>query len=179
MIPTSKFEILRRKTAPNGSAIFQSPQFQLPPAAGTTVAVRGLALGAHLTNSEQFDLAQGGSFYGHLTRRVTTGGLSLSDRVFGVTSATPEGLESPFSDGDSVTVERAEELECEGPNYIMLSGTGSISSGTTVPQNLSFVTGRLRIAQAGDVVCYTLAANNLTPTDDGLTDLRIRVVAAL
>jgi hypothetical protein len=178
MTPTSKFEILRRKTPLNASAIFQSPTFISAPV-GTETAVRGLALGAHKTNPEQFDLAAGNSFIGHLTRRVVQGGLTLSDRVFGVTSAAPVGLESPFSDGDAVTVERAEEIECEGPNYLMLSGTGAVSSGTTVPQSLSFFTGRLRVAQAGDVVVYTLTANNLTPTDDGNNDLRIRAVAAL
>lgn len=177
MTPTSKFEILRRRTNLNGSALFQSPQFATA-AVGVETAVRGLALGAHATNSEQYDLASGNSFIGHLTRRVVQGGLTLADRVFGVTSATPVGLESPFTDGLEVTVESAEEIECEGPNYIMLSGTGSISTNTTVPQQLSFFTGRLRIAQSGDNVAYLLTANNLTSMNDGNNDLRIRAVRA-
>jgi hypothetical protein len=179
MNPTSKFEILRRRSPLNQSGKFQSPIYNTGTfatlAAGTETAVRGLALGAHATDGESLDLAGGQNFVGFLTRRVTKGGLSLSDRVFGVTSATPVGLESPFADGEPVTVEAAEEIEVEGPNYIMTSGTGALSSGTTLPQSLSFVTGRLRIAQAGDVVYGTLMANNLTAMADGNNDLRIRV----
>jgi len=179
MTPTSKFEVLRKKQGVlNASAKFASSQI-LTAAAGTETAVRGLALGQHPTDPDSFTLANGQSFLGHLTRRVTIGGLTLSDRVFGVTSATPVGLESPNKDGDAMSLERAEEIECEGPNYIMTSGTGAITSGTTVPQNLSFTTGRLRIAQAGENVVYTLTANNLTPTDDGNNDLRIRAVSPL
>lgn len=173
--PTSKFEILRRRPNLNGSATFQSPSFQTA-ATGTETAVRGLALGACIPNSEQYDLAQPTSFIGHLTRRVVQGGLTLSDRVFGVTSATPVGLEAPFTDGLEVTVESAEEIECEGPALILTSGTGAISSGTSVPQLLSFFNGKLRIAQASDNAYYSLAANNLTPMNDGNNDLRIRAV---
>lgn len=172
---TSKFEILRRRNNLNGSATFQSPFFQTA-AVGTETAVRGLALGAHITNSEQYDLAQPTNFIGHLTRRVVLGGLTLADRVFGVTSATPVGLEAPFTDGLEVTVESAEEIECEGPNLILTSGTGLINSSTTVPQLLSFFNGKLRIAQSGDNAYYSLTANNLTPMNDGNNDLRIRAV---
>lgn len=176
MRPTSKFEILRKRPVLNASGVYTSEQASTA-AAGTETAPRGLALGAHPTKPEELDEANGKSFIGHLTRRVVVGGMTLTDRVFGVTSPTPVGLEEPFKDGEEVSVERAEEIEVEGSGYIMTSGTGAITSGTGVPQNLSFIAGRLRIAQAGDVPYYTLTANNLTPTDDGNNDLRIRCQA--
>ncbi len=173
MQPTSLFEILRRRPQLNASGSFASSQLGSA-AAGTETAARGLALGAHTTDPDSLALASGGNFVGHLTRRVVVGGLSLADRVFGVTSATPVGLESPFTDGLEVSVERAEEVELEGPAYLY-SGTGMITSATTVPQDLSFINGLVRVAQAGENVYYTLTANNLTPMTTG--NLRIRMVA--
>jgi hypothetical protein len=174
--PTSKFEILRRRPVLNASGVYASETLATA-SDGAETAARGLALGAHPTSKEAFDEANGKSFIGHLTRRVVKGGLTLTDRVFGVTSAVPVGLESPFKDGEEVSVERAEEIEVEGPAYIMTSGTGAIDTNTAVPSSLSFIAGRLRVAQTGDVVFYTLTANNLTPTDDGNSELRIRAQA--
>jgi len=173
MTPNTQFEILRRKPWLNASANFSSSQLASG-VSGTETAARGLALGPHATDGEQFSLAAGNGFIGHLTRKVVIGGLTLSDRVFGVTSATPVGLESPFSDGLEVTVEKAEEIECEGSTYLY-SGTGQITSQTTVPQQLSFINGQLRIAQSGETAFYSLTANNLTAAVAG--NLRIRAVA--
>lgn len=173
MTPTSQFEILRRKPVLNASGNFASSLVNSA-TAGTETGARGLALGAHATDPESLDLAGGKNFIGHLTRRVVVGGLTLADRVFGVTSATPVGLESPFTDGLEVTVERAEEIEVEGWAYLY-SGTGQIVPGTAVGAALSFINGLLRIAQSGDNVYYQLTANNLTPMTVGT--LRIRAVA--
>jgi hypothetical protein len=172
MKPTSKFEILRRQPTLNASGKFASAQLESA-AAGTETAARGLALGQKTDDPESFQLATGTNFMGHLTRRVTKGGLSLSDRIFGVTSATPVGLESPFTDGLEVSVENAIEVELEGPEYLH-SGTGNITSETAVPQPVSFIGGKVRIAQTGEIAYYTMTANNLTPMVDG--NLRIRMV---
>jgi hypothetical protein len=175
MTPSSPFEITRRRHTLNASGKYTNPLLS-GSVAGTETAPRGLALGAHPTDEAALDTAQHNNFIGHLTRRVVVGGLSLADRVFGVTSAAPVGLESPFSDGLEVTVERAEEAEMEGTDYLWTSGTGAISASTPVPSSLSYLNGRLRVAQANEIVNYTLMANNLTPLTSGA--LRIRVVAA-
>lgn len=179
MRPTSKFEILRRKSVLNASGTFTSPSYSLV-SEGTETAPRGLALGPHPTNPEAFDVAygDGNGYLGHLTRRVVKGGLTEVERLLGrVDSQTPIGHESPFKDGEEVSVERAEEFEAEGPDLILTSGTGAIDETTPVGTPLSFYHGKVRAAQANDTVYFTLSANNLDPVDDGNEDLRIRCVA--
>ena len=160
MEPTSLFEITRRDPSMNASAKYAD------------AAKRGFALGDHATDPESFDVAQHNNFVGHLTRNVNVGGLTLTDRVFGVTSDTPVGVEAPFTAGQEVSLEKAREIECEGSDYLVLSGTGALSNATAVPSNLSFKDGKLRLSQNGELVNYTLTANNLTPNTDG--NLRIR-----
>lgn len=186
MNPTSPFEIVRQKKVLNWSGVFTSLTYaqnsgNLTAVMGTQTAARGLALGAlganpvsggAANNSEGLDLAGGNNFLGHLTRRVVIGGLTLADRVFGVTSAVPVGLESPFSDGLEVTVESAQTIEAEGTQYLLTSGTGAITGSTAVGTGLSFNNGLLYVAQAADQVYYRLTANNL-PAADGVS-LRIR-----
>lgn len=176
MNPTSLFEILRRKPGLNASGKFASSQLNTA-AAGTETAPRGLALGAHATDAESLDLAQGqsGNYVGHLTRRVVVGGLTLADRVFGVTSATPVGLESPFQDGLEVTVERPEEFEAEGPSYLY-SGTGMLTSSTAIGAAISFKNGLIYAAQSGDQVYYTVSAKGLTPMTAGNLRFRFQAV---
>lgn len=163
MTPSSPFEITRR-----GKSINASGKYAI-------AADRGIALGAHLTDESSFDLAQGQNFVGFLTRRVVVGGLSITDRFFGVTSATPVGVEAPFTAGEEVTVEKALEVECEGPAYIY-SGTGGILTGTALPQSLSFKDGKIRVAQAGEVVLAMLTANNLTSSDGVSNRIRYEMV---
>lgn len=177
MTPTSQFEILRRQPQLNASGKFTSAYLTasgVNAVAGTESAPRGLALGAHATDPEALDVAQGNTFTGHLTRRVAVGGLSLADRVFGTTSPVPVGVESAFQDGLEVSVEKAEEIEVEGGGYLLLSGTGAITGATAIGTPLSFKNGLLYVAQAGDTPFYNLTANNLTSTDG--VSLRIRVV---
>ena len=177
MTPTSSCEILRRQPQSNASGGFTSAYLAgsgINAVTGTESAPRGLALGAHATDPEQLALATGKTFTGHLTRRVVVGGMSLADRVFGVTSAVPVGTESGFTDGMEVTVEKAEEIEVEGASYIQLTGTGLINGATAIGTPLSFVNGLFYVAQAGDTAYYNLTANNLTSSDG--TSLRIRAI---
>ena len=184
MTPTSQFEILRRQRILNASGKFLSASGTLP-AAGTVTAERGIALGAvgaspvsgaTANDSEAFDFAQHNTYIGNLTRRVVVGGLDLASRVFGVTSAVPVGLESPFQDGLEVTVERPEEMELEGSTYLVVSGTGAITTSTAIGANLSYYNGLLRASQTNEIVNFQLTANNLTSTDG--TSLRIRVITS-
>lgn len=185
MIPASQFEVLRREKSLNWSGKFTSAYLAANSGTGgvpgTVTAVRGLALGAAgaspvsgaTANDETaLDLASGSSFIGHLTRRVVVGGAQLQDRVFGPISAVPIGVEFPFPDGAEVTIESARTIELEGSSYLVLSGTGAITTATAVGAKLSFSNGLMYVAQAGDNVYYQLTANNLTPSDG--TSLRIR-----
>ncbi len=163
--PASKFDITRRDNgAGNASGIYDA------------VAPRGLALGAHATDPTKFDLAQSNNFIGVLTRDVTAAGLSLADRMFGRTSDDPVGLEGPFTAGEPVSVEKPHEMELEGYDLFIQSGTGAITTSTAIPQKLSYFNGRLRISQSGEDVNMHLTGNNL-PSTDGVA-LRIRVERA-
>ena len=168
MSATSPFEITRRDPSINASAKFTPP-------AGFDPVPRGFALGAHATDPESFDLAQHNTFIGHLTRFVRVGGLTLTDRVFGVTSDTPVGVESPFTAGQEVSVEKAKEIEAEGSAYLNNSGVRALANNTPVGTALNFYNGLLGIAQADEQINYRLTANNLTPNVSGA--LRIRAEA--
>lgn len=131
-----------------------------PNASGTyaSAAPRGFALGAHASDPEALGLAQGLNFIGFLTRDVVAGGLALADRIHGVTSATPVGLESPFLAGDPVTVEPAVEIEAEGAALLLTSGTGALTTSSAIGIGLSFKNGKVYAAQSGDSVYFTLSA---------------------
>ncbi len=155
MNPTSPFEITRRDPSINASAKFT-------PAEGFDPVPRGFALGAHATDPTAFDVAQHNTFIGHLTRQVKVGGLTITDRFFGVTSETPVGVEAPFVAGQEVSVEKAKEVELEGSAYLVLSGTGALTAATAVGTNLSFYNGYLRATQSEETPNYVLTAI-LTP----------------
>lgn len=164
MKPTSPFEITRRDPSINASAVFT-------PAQGFDPVPRGFALGAHATDAAAFDVAQHNTFLGHTTRIMRVGGLTITDRVFGVTSETPVGVESPFIAGQEITLEKAKEIELEGSDYLVLSGTGAVAANTAVGTNLSFYNGYLRQTQNGEVPNYVLTAH-LTPATDGAIRIR-------
>ncbi len=164
-LPSSPFEITRRDPSINASAVFTNPN-------GVDPVPRGFGLGAHATDPTLFDVAQHNTFIGHLTRQVRVGGLTITDRVFGVTSDTPVGVEAPFTSGQEVSVEKAKEIELEGSDYLVTSGTGAIASDTAVGSPLSYYNGKLRQTQTDEVVNYRISANGLTPMKAGA--LRIR-----
>jgi len=170
MTPSSQFEITRR--LPGHNASLKWPAGLSLPASGVVQAHRGTMVGVDSTDPEAAALATHNNFIGFLTRRVLIGGLSLTDRVFGVTSDNPVGVEAPFKSGEEISLEKALEVECEGSFYLY-SGTGQITSLTAVPSSLSFINGQVRVAQSGEIVRATLTANNLTSTDG--TSLRIRM----
>ena len=163
--PSSLFEITRPNDGArhSGLGIYNS------------VAPRGLALGASGT-PDVLALAQHNTFIGFLTRDVVAGGLSVSDRFFGRTSASPVGLEAPFAPGDPVSLEKAYEIEVEGADYLLPSGTGAITGATTIPQSCSFINGRLRITQSGEVANALLTAVALPPLNAGAVRCRFEML---
>lgn len=179
--PTSKFEILRRKNGQfNASAKYTSAYLAANgtnAVPGTETAVRGLGLGANVEANGTFDLAGPKNFIGHLTRRVTVGGLQLADRVFGVTTAVPAGVESPFPDGLEVSLEKGEEVELEGIGVYLASGAGALTTNTLPGTGLTYSSGLIKTCatDGSEIPFFTLTENNLTPVDAGA--LRIRMVA--
>ena len=169
MNPTSPFEITRRDPSINASAAFT-------PAQGFDPVPRGFALGAHATDPTLFDVAQHNTFLGHMTRIMRVGGLTITDRFFGVTSETPVGVESPFIAGQECTLEKAKEIELEGSAYLVQSGVGAITSQTAVGSPLSFKDGYLRQTQNGEIPNYVLTGH-LTATADGVAAGALRIRA--
>lgn len=164
MRPASKFDITRADDgARHASNVYDS------------AAPRGLGLGVHPFDETKFFAATHNNFIGFLKRDVVVGGLTLADRVFGRTSASPVGPEGPFTAGEEVTVEKAHEIEAEGYDYLWLSGTGSIDTNTALPQAMSMHYGRWRKTQSGENVNGYLTANNLTLHDADAGVLRVRI----
>ncbi|HVM48381.1 MAG TPA: hypothetical protein VMU04_10155 [Candidatus Acidoferrum sp.] len=165
MNPTSPFEVTRRDASINASANFT-------PAPGFDPVPRGFALGAHATDSTAFDVAQHNTFIGHLTRMMRVGGMTVTDRFFGMTSETPIGVESPFISGQECTIQKAKEIEAEGSAYLVTSGVRAIQPNTAVGTNLSFCNGYLGLTQPGETPNYVLTA--ILPASFTPGALRIR-----
>lgn len=173
MKPLSNFDITRSNPhAPNASGKVNF------------AAVRGLALGAHATDATQLAVAGPKNFIGFLCRNVIAGGISDADRLYGGReSDTVVGPESPVAVGKYASVRQADEIEAEGSALVLTSGTGALSSATAIGQALSFEpnSGKIRIAQSGDVVFLTLSAVLVAAEDIFDTDsnsFRIRATRA-
>ena len=95
------------------------------------------------------------SVLGFLTRDVVVGGPSEIDRA----QLYPGRLELPFAKGDECSLEVADAVECEGPDYI--SGTAGgysdgIDANTALGTMLGFVDGRFRKAVSADKSLWRL-----------------------
>lgn len=155
-IPTrvydSAFEIRVKSPNPHVSRVFTLPT-------GVQSVPRGLALMEHdsvneATTDKSALLAQpNGVFLGFLVRGVrdeTTdaGKLAvLEEQVF-------PRAEIPQASGGGVSVEEAIEIEAEGPDYLLASGVGAITTSTVEAgasdlgtTHLNFIDGKLRLAQ--------------------------------
>lgn len=151
MSASSRFEITRRNSGSCNVSLTWN-------GLGAT-GVLGLAVGAHLTDPEAGELASGTNFLGFLGRNVTLDGPTLEDRIFGPTGTTPLGPEFPVKRGDYVSVLKgADEVEVEGGDLVLLSGTGAITSTTPVGTPLSFTTGKFCVKQPQQREYFQLTA---------------------
>jgi hypothetical protein len=132
-------------------------------------ALRGTPMGAHATDEESFDLAGPTTFIGFSRRDITVEGVTLEHHFW-----PGQGDNVPEKAGGYVTIERADEVDVEGNDFMVKSGTGQITDQTAVGTQLSFYGGKFRVAQASDQPYFMLAAQ-LTPETDG--DVRIRCAA--
>ena len=146
MLPiTSLFEITKRSPRPYKSLV----------APTGAAAGRGTAFIEDPNNPGQGLKADGTApIAGFVTRPILVGGPTLADAVM------PNRIELPFTDGDYISLEQAEEVEAEGydpanVNGSLYSGSGAnaaktITGATTPGTRCSFRNGQFSVAVAGD-----------------------------
>lgn len=141
-------------------------------------APRGTPIMRDTTDPTKGALANGRTL-GFLVRDVQDGGPSVTDRA----ELFPGRLELPDATGGPSSLELFDEVEAEGPGYILLSGTGAIAANTARGTKLSFSGGRFYQAQGADIVQFVLADNSglagtaLVPEVSG--NLRIRAESVI
>lgn len=162
-MPRTSFEITQRQ---GDSGLIESRLFTLPSAAP---ALRGTALAQHPSDQDQAILANDDrAFIGFLTRDVTADGASLGDSVF------PGRIETPFKSGGSVGLESgAVEVEVEGADVAMTSGSRAVSGSTAVGTLLSFQDGKVALATTNKLAYFVLAAQ--IPVVDSGNGFRLRI----
>lgn len=133
---------------------------------------RGIAFGDDNTDPEKAALAGSTKFEGFLSRDAVQA-RSLRDLLH------PDSLlESPTISGEMATLEDFDEIEAEGTDFLVLTGTGVINSSAGVGTKLGFDgNGKLRVAQPGDNYYFEVTANSAVsssafPSRNG--ELRIR-----
>lgn len=123
------------------------------------------------TGERTFVVAEG-KCDGFMTRASrTTVGLTDSEQLYGL-ATDDTGGETPFTVGERGSIEVADALEVEGTDYIVISGTGAITSGTAVDTALSFSGGKFYVAQPDDYAQYLLKG---VMTEETEGNLRISV----
>lgn len=134
-----------------------------------SAAPRGTPLGSHASDPTAFALAGANNFLGWLRRDVTVAGPTLEQHYW------PGQTELPDKAGGYVTIERADEVDLEGADYLVASGgTNPIIAGSAPGTLVSFTGGKARLWQSGEVAHYKIAAH-LTPETPG--NLRVRLAA--
>lgn len=118
-------------------------------------AVRGKAIMRDTTNPDRGALATGTAL-GFLARDVVVGGPSVTDRA----QVFPGRLELQDAVDGQCSLEHFDEVEVEGSDYILLSGTGAIAANTTRGTKLAFSSGKFYQAQNGDEPQFLLADNS-------------------
>lgn len=131
-----------------------------------SLAVCGQGVALNPSNTGELILATGVRPY-HIERDVKAE-ISLEEHVFMPNILTPVKL------GTEVSARRVTQLEVEGADYIVKSGTGAITTGTAAHTELGMTDGKYRVKQSGDELAGRLRAQ-LTPEEDG--DVRILVEA--
>lgn len=133
-----------------------------------SAALRGTPVGQG-ADTETLALAGATNFLGFLRHDVTVAGPTLEHHFW------PNQTVMPVKAGTYCTVERADEIDVEGANFLTITGTGTLASNTAVGTQLGFVSGKWREKQTGDHA-YGMLAAQLTPETSGAVRLRIAVL---
>lgn len=104
---------------------------------------------------------------GCLTRDVLTSGVSVIERA----GVFPGRLEQADQADQQCSLRPLPEaIEVEGSDYIILSGagTGYIDANTAINTALSFLNGKIRVAQTNDVKVYNLSGKPTAETSGNI-----------
>lgn len=118
-----------------------------------TAAPRGFAVGPGASDGV-LAAAASGKFFGFLTRDVTVDGPLLTDKLLSHMDRDIDDF--PFKAGNMVSAEAADQLEVAGSGYI--DDTNPIDENSVIGVGVSFLGGKFREAQAGDIVYYNVTA---------------------
>ncbi len=120
---------------------------------------------------------------GFVTRAVrTTEGLNAEEIAFGLNEYTTASgstgeLATPFTVSKPGSIEMADELEVEGGDYILGTGTGAVTDQTAADTVLSFSDGKFYEAQTADWAQYRLV-KQMTPNTAGNARLYVKKIEA-
>ncbi|HEY1171037.1 MAG TPA: hypothetical protein VGH19_06660 [Verrucomicrobiae bacterium] len=131
-------------------------------------AIIGQAVMADATDPTKGIVASG-RFEGFLTRPVVDGAPALSDIVF------PGRGPLPFTMGHEAQVVLADEVEMEGEDYIVESGTGALAAVSAVGKKITPYQGKWRETQSGEVPFFVVQA--VLTSLDSENSFRIRATA--
>lgn len=138
---------------------------------------RGTAFGAGAT-AGTLALATPGNFIGFSVRDMNLTGLSLA-YYLGIEGPQGAGTDpemdwAPAKSGEELALAAADEYEAEGPDHLLLSGTGQLSSGTAVGTRIEFNNGKARVAQNEYDTEYIVAAQLTAKDSDNSFRIRFR-----
>ena len=169
----SNFEIRRSAATPGTIS-------GVLPAATTLVVGTPLMISAKDADTGVNTFAKATARYdGFLTKAArTTPGLSADELAFGLVTYTTHAGEiaTPFEAGKDASIERAEALELEGDDYILGSGTGAITADTAAETILSFISGKIYVAQSTDWACFRLV-KQMTAVNGGACRIYVESIA--
>lgn len=115
-------------------------------------ALRGTAFMIDTTDGTKAIPAQNKAM-GFLFRDVTT--LTDDEKLIRRTQAWGDAppvaeLELPDEPGGSCTLEKLEKFECEGPDFVLTTGTGAMTGSESPGDKISFMYGKIRQLQGSD-----------------------------
>ena len=159
---------LIRRSSPNGTLSGVLPSTAA--AIGTAYKITSKDADTGLNT---FALADGTNFDGFVTKPVSlTAGYAEKELAFPAVDSNYESggeIMTPFTVSTCGSIEDALAIEVEDTaNLLTTSGaTGALTAGTKVGTYLSFASGKVYVAQTGDVAFFKLRAQ-MTATDGGL-----------
>lgn len=130
--------------------------------------LRGVAVMQDATDPSKGALASG-RLEGFVTRPVVENAPALADIVF------PGRGPLPFTKGHEAQVVLADEVEMEGTDYIVESGTGALAAVSALGKKITPYLGKWRETQNGEVPFFQVQAV-LTAVNTG-NSFRLRATA--
>lgn len=134
---------------------------------------KGTAIQHSATDSTKGIHCYGHGFLGFTTQKVSADGPQTQLEYM---AAIPNYyLDTDAITGSAVTLEDPLEVELEGADLVMQSGTNAISDATAVQTPLSFEEGKVCVAESGVETLYNLVAILTAETTGELRILISRV----